>query len=882
MGSVALVVFLSVGLVVGIFWAIITVFRIHSAQQTLIYEVQELARQVRAFQEEWRKRFAGGAPAVAPPAGAPAAARLAPEPISPAPRVSPAPAVVLQPAPERISPAPRVSPVPVGVPPPLHPPPIPQPIPAREPLVGGVGALGGAGPGAAPVSANLPEPGETEPVTAAGPERAAPGGGSLRRLEAAALAVLRKAWNWLIVGDEFRDPNRSLEYSVATTWGVRLAVALIVTGIAFGLRLSFEKGLIGPLGRVSLGVLAGVALVGGGLRLLGRRYHVMGQGLIGGGLATLYVTSFAAHHLYGLVGVWGAFGWMAAVTAAAGVISVSVSSLLIAVLGIIGGYLTPFVLKGSGAGYEAFFGYLVVLAVGILIVGHFRYWVLLNYLGMGFAYVHVLRTLHTYYEPEHFTRVIPFLAALFVLYSAVTIIYNLARRRRSTLIEILGLVVNSGVFFWIAQDLIRRSYGREQVAFLTVALAALYVVLIYVFLARRQLDRPLLLALLALAGFYVAMTMPLLLSRQWLTVSWATQAVVMLWLSRRLGSRFLQGLACVLYGIVVWRVFALDLRTAFPRLRGELPLASYLRDLADRLIAFGVPIASLLGAWRLHANAAAPAAEAAVPRESDLDVGIRDSVGVAAFLTLAVVAGFVYLQLEVHRLFGTVCLPLRLPALTLLWLGLALGLLVARGRKTTVSLLTAAGWVALFVVLFKLLAVDLHSWDFRAAHMCFGSGYSWVQAAMRLIDFGAVVAFAAWAACHLRRGGRAGGAVMAVVALLVLFLYLTAEVNTVVRHYVPGLRSGGISVFWSVYALALVVEGIRRALRPARLTGLVLFAVVGLKVFFVDLGHLSPIYRMLALIVMGLITLIGTFIYLRNAERFLHAAGSGQGDMNAR
>jgi uncharacterized membrane protein len=568
---------------------------------------------------------------------------------------------------------------------------------------------------------------------------------------------------------------------------------------------------------------------------------------------------------------------MAAITAAAGVISVSVSSLLVAVLGIIGGYLTPFVLKGSGAGYGAFFGYLLFLGVGILIVSYFRYWVLLNYLGMGFAYVHVLRTLDANYEPAHLWQVLPLLAALFLLYTVVTIVYNIANRRRSTLIEVLGLIANSGVFFGIAQDLIRRSYDREQVAILTVALAALYVGMIYAFLQRRLPDRPLLLALLALAGFYVALTMPLLLSREWLTASWAVQAFLMLWLSRRLGSRFLQSLACVLYAIVVWRIFFLDFRHAFPRLSGELPFSRYLRDLADRLVAFGVPIASLVGAWRLHARAPATEDQAVVPREADTGALLRDSAGLVLFLTAAVLAAFVYLHCELNRMFGVVFDPFRLPVLTLLWLGLALGLFFTACRVRAASWLAALGWLALIVVLVKLIGVDLHSWDFRPDHLCFGSGYSWLEAAMRLVDFGAIVLFAGWAAAQLRQGGRQGAAGMLVVALVVLFCYLTIEVNTVVRHYVPGLRSGGISVFWSLYGLALVVVGIARAVRPARIAGLVLFAVVGLKVFFVDLGHLSPLYRMLALLAMGAITLAGTFIYLRNAERFLHAP-TGEGD----
>ena len=366
------------------------------------------------------------------------------------------------------------------------------------------------------------------------------------------------------------------------------------------------------------------------------------------------------------------------------------------------------------------------------------------------------------------------------------------------------------------------------------------------------------------------------LVRQWggskQGASQAVQAFLMLWLSRRLGSRFLQSLATLLYAIVVWRVFFLDLRSAFPHLSGELPLGTYLRGLADRLVAFGIPIASFVGAWRLCA--AAPPAEGAtaVPREADTGALVRDSASLALFLSVAVVAGFVYLNFELNRMFGVVFDEFRLPVLTLLWLGLACGLLVAaRGTRPSAAWLTGAAWAALIVVLLKLLAVDLHSWDFRLEHMCFGDGYSWLESAMRLVDFGAFVLFAAWASVRLARAGRAEAPAMAVLALAVLFLYLTLEVNTLVRHYVPGLRSGGISVLWSLYALVLVIEGIRRAARPARVSGLLLFAVVGLKVFFIDLGHLSALYRMVALIVMGVITLFGTFIYIRNAERFLHA-----------
>ncbi len=854
--ALLMILFLTLLTIIGV-WALVATLR--AAEQ-----IERLGRQVEALGERWRELQQELRQAIRPPG-----------PAAPAPGI--APPVPTTPAP----PPAAAGPTPVPVPPPARPAPAgptPVPVPPAVPTPG-LAAAAAAMPGIrGAAAAPPPAPGLSRPAVPAPPappaQEAAPPGplaAARERFEAGAILVLRRAWNWLIVGEEFRDPARSLEYSVATTWGVRLAIALIVTGIAFGLKMSFDRGWVGPGGRVVLGVLTGIALIAAGLRVLGKRYHILGQGFVGGGLATLYVTTFAAHNLYGLMDAWTSFGFMAAVTAAAGVISVSVSSLLVAVLGIVGGYLTPFVLQGGDAGYAAFFAYLLFLGVGILIVSRFRYWVLLNYLGMALTYVHVLRTLNAHYATEHLWQVLPWLAALFCLYTAVTVLYNVVHRRPSTLIEVLGLLVNSGVFFGIAQDLIRESCGRERVAFLTVALALLYVGITYAFLQRRLQDRPLLLALLALAGFYVALTMPLVLSREWLTVSWAVQAFLMLWLGRRLGSRFLQTLSCVLYAIVVWRIFCLDLRHAFPPLRGELPLGRYLRDLADRLVAFGVPVAALLGAWRLHARPPAAAGQAVVPRESDTGPLVSDRAALAVFLAAAVAAAFVYLHCELNRLFGVAFDPFRLPALTLLWLALALGLFLAACRLRELGWLAALGWAALAVILLKLIAIDLHAWDFRPETMRFGGAYSWLQAAMRVTDFGAAALFAAWAAREVRRSGRKGAPALLTTALAILFCYLTLEVNTVVSHYVPGLRSGGISIFWSLYGLALVVGGLARAVRPARVAGLVLFGVVGLKVFFIDLDHLSPLYRMLALLAMGLITLAGTFLYLRNAERFLHA-----------
>ena len=73
-------------------------------------------------------------------------------------------------------------------------------------------------------------------------------------------------------------------------------------GVGFFLKYSIEQGLINEVGRVSL--LATARRAGhavAGTQMLGRKYHLFGQGLIGGGIAMLYFSVFAAANFYHLI-----------------------------------------------------------------------------------------------------------------------------------------------------------------------------------------------------------------------------------------------------------------------------------------------------------------------------------------------------------------------------------------------------------------------------------------------------------------------------------------------------------------------------------------------------------------------------------------------------
>jgi uncharacterized membrane protein len=91
------------------------------------------------------------------------------------------------------------------------------------------------------------------------------------------------------------------------------------------------------------------------------------------------------------------------------------------------------------------------------------------------------------------------------------------------------------------------------------------------------------------------------------------------------------------------------------------------------------------------------------------------------------------------------------------------------------------------------------------------------------------------------------------------------------------LRFGGVSIYWAIFALAMILRGISVGQKRLRYAGLILFAVVSLKVFFVDLSQLDPIWRIVAFVILGLLLLAGSFVYLKHRESFAIGTNEGTG-----
>src|SRR5438874_6025892 len=154
-------------------------------------------------------------------------------------------------------------------------------------------------------------------------------------------------------------------------------------GVAFFVKYSFEHNLIPPELRVAIGFLAGIALVIGGVALKRKENVVTAQTLCATGILILYAVTFACRSFYHFpfFGLIPTFALMSLITAVAFLLAVQLDALVVAILGIGGGFLTPVLLSTGQDNPLGLFGYIALLDIGLLAIPRRKEWSSLPILG---------------------------------------------------------------------------------------------------------------------------------------------------------------------------------------------------------------------------------------------------------------------------------------------------------------------------------------------------------------------------------------------------------------------------------------------------------------------------------------------------------------------
>jgi uncharacterized membrane protein len=344
-------------------------------------------------------------------------------------------------------------------------------------------------------------------------------------------------------------PETSFEITVGGKLASFVGIGIFVIGIVFLVGYAIQHNWIGPGLRVTIGLLTGGVLVVAGhlAEVRSDRLQVLARALTGGGAALFYFTVFAAHGIYHLIGPVLAGLGLAASAAAVFALAALYRSQAVAILGLLGAFLTPPLIHGHLDRGLFPMLYVAVINLPVLLLGLRRNWQILYNLAL--ALTALLAAVWLERELAGHPVAAYAFTGIFFLEFALLSVLKAGQAERSTEARAVDLIRQGltgllllGALFWITDELHHEAWRGG----ICLAVAVGSIGLARFTAARAGGLREEALGFLLIALTFASLALPAQLDGAWVSLGWGIEGVLLCWFGLRTRSTALQGAAFLL------------------------------------------------------------------------------------------------------------------------------------------------------------------------------------------------------------------------------------------------------------------------------------------------------------------------------------------------
>ncbi len=495
-----------------------------------------------------------------------------------------------------------------------------------------------------------------------------------------------------------RDSSE-FEVRMGQKWLLIIGILTMVFGVGYFLKYSFEQGWVGPAGRVALAYVWGIVFLVAGDWFRRKDLEKFGLPLIGGGIAVLYFSTFAAFQIYQLFDQTLSFSVMVLITMLACTLAIRYDTKWLAVMGLIGGFLTPVLLTTGQDNQIALMTYMTILNLGLLGIAFYKKWDLLNTLGLAFTYLLYTAWFAQHYQTAKFWPAILFLNVFYLIYTFVPFTYQVRKGEGSAGREIALMGINAFIAFAYGYFMIRELYGVPWVSIITIFYAAVSLSMASYLFQKGKQTLDVFVMMLAMAMLFLIITVPVLFSKHWITIFWSAQSIGLLWMAVKLERRSLTAGAYALLAFAAGKFLFYDYEVVFHfRLSHAFTIeGGYTYLIIERYVTTTLVLSSLYLAVMLA-------------KQSPMNVlGSKRGDSAVCGLIFGVVL-FITLTAEVSTFFYDYLPQARFAAISVLWTLFSVALMrmgfrrnIATLRKTSIGLFLV---VVLKVFLFDMANVS--------------------------------------------------------------------------------------------------------------------------------------------------------------------------------
>lgn len=654
----------------------------------------------------------------------------------------------------------------------------------------------------------------------------------------------------------FFERHPDLEKFIGENLINKIGIAILVLAIGFFVKYAIDQDWIGPAGRVAIGILCGAILIGFAHRMH-KNYKAFSSVLVGGGLAIFYFTIALAYHQFHLFSQPISFAILVVITGFAVVLSLLYNRQELAIISLLGGFATPFLVSNGSGDYKTLFSYLLILNIGLLIIAYKKAWRLLNILCFACTVILFAPWLISLGDNTSFITYrngLLFAVAFYLLFFAINIANNIKENKKFIASDFAILLVNTSLFFAAGLYLITLMHAEIYRGLFTASMGLFNLAVTYVLFRKQKIDQNILYLLIGLTLSFISLTAPIQLHGHNITLFWASESVLLYWLYQRSQIKMIAFSSLIVWFAMVFSLL-MDWNNIYAAVDTEMriilnkgfitglyaAIASYLLFVLKRK-----PNSLHAPDWMV-ANSFRVAGLLILFFSGVLEINHQfyhyfPSTGINIQYILLYIYSFVLVLLMVSQQFHSIRIQVPITFLLLIF---TLGF----------YLLSIAGN---FDLLKKMMDEKKNGIHFTA---------HWVAAILLLIIYYQLIKF-------IRKNYENNLNVASWLLSGWLVIFLSAELF--LMDYAINYNGSnnwesvgnvfiksGLPILWGICSFAFMWLGMRYKYRTLRIISLSLFAITLIKLFAYDISNIPVGGKIAAFFCLGVLLLIVSFMYQR-------------------
>jgi uncharacterized membrane protein len=651
----------------------------------------------------------------------------------------------------------------------------------------------------------------------------------------------------------FFERHPDLEKFIGENLINKIGIAILVLAIGFFVKYAIDNNWVGPVGRVGIGIVCGAILIGIA-HYLRNSYKAFSSVMAGGGLAVFYFTITLAFHQFQLFSQTVAFIILIGTTIFAVVLSLLYDKQELAVIALVGGFASPFMVSGGHANYDALFIYLLILNIGLLIIAYFKAWRILNIISFAFTVIVFASVLYTL-TPATYHIGFVYASIFYVLYFIINVAHNVKENKKFIASDFTILLSNTALYFAAGLYLLTVMKEEQFRGLFCISLGVVNLVLSYILFRNRKVDTNILYLLIGITLTFISLAAPIQLHGHSITIFWASEAVLLYWLYQRSSIQLMK-----ITSLLLWAAMLFSLLMDWYQIYAFH--ASSLTVIANK--GFITTLVASISSYLLSilVGRDEPSRLRGIP--------VNKNIFSIAALALLFLTGLLeinhqflnhYPGTDLNVLYMMLYTPVFIYVYYLASLKVT-ALLFNEKIRLGILMVCITVYLALTPEFFSLQRLMLEQQKPSTSHFA----AHWIGAVFIGLLFYRIIRLC-------QRNLDAGMKVMftwlisfAVILFLslelsllsnLLFYSKTYSVDRIETVYIKT----GLPILWGLLSFALMWLGMKHKLKVMRIASLTLFSITLLKLFLFDINNIPVAGKIAAFFCLGVILLIISFMY---------------------